>query len=238
MPSRVKKIIKIKLDIVMTILLSVQMAYLLAGQKVHEWTGTVLFLLVLVHNILSRNWYKNLTKGAWSFWRTITIVINVLAIVSFIGLILSGLIMSSYVFDFIHISGWTAKARIIHLFCAYWGLILLALHLGLNWEKFSGLIGRHFLLLTRKTSSRKFISTVVAFIFAFYGLKQFIQHNISSYLFLQNMFVYFDLEKSIFIFIFEYLAIIWFFAFITHYLRIILRLKTKLFKRTHLQQVD
>lgn len=50
-------------DLAMTVLLLCQMAWLLIGETTHEWTGTAMFLLFIVHHVLNRRWYGSLFKG-------------------------------------------------------------------------------------------------------------------------------------------------------------------------------
>lgn len=51
------KTIKIKMlvDIVMSIALLGCMSYLLIGEELHEWIGTFLIILFIIHHILNRN---------------------------------------------------------------------------------------------------------------------------------------------------------------------------------------
>lgn len=53
-----KVIVKIGIDFIMTILLLLLMAFNLIGQELHEWIGTGMFLLFILHNILNYRWYK------------------------------------------------------------------------------------------------------------------------------------------------------------------------------------
>ncbi len=46
--------IKMGIDLVMTILLLCQMAYMLIGETAHEWLGTAMFLLFIFHHIVNR----------------------------------------------------------------------------------------------------------------------------------------------------------------------------------------
>ncbi|MBS4764411.1 MAG: hypothetical protein KHX06_10630, partial [Brachyspira sp.] len=64
-----KKIIKIFVDIIMTILLFLLTAYHWTGDTIHEYLGFSLFFFFILHHILNFNWYKSLFKGKYSFNR-------------------------------------------------------------------------------------------------------------------------------------------------------------------------
>lgn len=55
--------IKMGIDFLMTALLLCLMAYQVTGQKLHEWFGTGMLVLFLLHNILNIRWYGSLFKG-------------------------------------------------------------------------------------------------------------------------------------------------------------------------------
>lgn len=45
--------LKISVDFVMTVLLLLQMAYMLVGNAVHEWIGTAMVALFMLHHVLN-----------------------------------------------------------------------------------------------------------------------------------------------------------------------------------------
>lgn len=52
-----KMMLKMGLDLVMTVLLLCQMAYMLIGEAAHEWMGAAMFVLFLLHHVLNWRWY-------------------------------------------------------------------------------------------------------------------------------------------------------------------------------------
>lgn len=52
----VKTIVKVSLDIGMTIILLFLMAYEMIGQIAHEWLGNGIFVLFAAPHILNRKW--------------------------------------------------------------------------------------------------------------------------------------------------------------------------------------
>lgn len=54
---------KMVVDMFMTALLPILMAYSLVSETAHEWIGLIMMLLFLAHNSLNAPWYKNILKG-------------------------------------------------------------------------------------------------------------------------------------------------------------------------------
>ena len=87
-------------DLAMTVLLLCQMAWLLIGETTHEWTGTAMFLLFIVHHVLNRRWYGGLFKGKHGPARLLQITVDILLLAAMAGLIISGVMLSRTVFAF------------------------------------------------------------------------------------------------------------------------------------------
>ena len=60
-----KMMLKMGIDLVMTVLLLCQMAYILVGETVVEYLGTSMFVLFILHHLLNRKWYRSLKKGRY-----------------------------------------------------------------------------------------------------------------------------------------------------------------------------
>ena len=67
--------IKMGIDLLMTVLLLLLMAYQITGQELHECFGAGMLVLFLVHNILNIRWYGNLFKGKYRPLRIIQTVL-------------------------------------------------------------------------------------------------------------------------------------------------------------------
>lgn len=79
-----KAILKIVVDLAMTVLLFCLMAYLLVGETAHEWLGTAMFCLFIFHHILNWNWHRNLAKGRYSPLRVLAALLAVFGVYAFI----------------------------------------------------------------------------------------------------------------------------------------------------------
>ena len=64
--TKVNKV-RMIIDILMTVLLPVLMAYSLVGEQAHEILGVLMFGLFIAHHVINRKWWKGLlhigTKG-------------------------------------------------------------------------------------------------------------------------------------------------------------------------------
>lgn len=199
--------IKLLIDLAMTILLLCQMAYMLIGEAAHEWMGTGMFLLFLAHHALNYRWHKNLVKGKYTPLRVLQTVINVLIFLSMIGLMISGIIMSRTVFVFLPISGGMSFARLLHMIAAYWGFILMSVHLGLHWNMIMGRM-RKACGIKAPSPARTWILRILALLICCFGIFAFVKNNISDYLFLRTQFVFFDMSQPLWQFFAEYLGML------------------------------
>ena len=57
-----------------------------------------------------------------------------------LGSMISGIILSRYVFKSIRIMGVAVLMENVHMICAYWGFVMMALHLGFHWNMFINMI--------------------------------------------------------------------------------------------------
>ena len=135
-----KLIYKIVIDMIMTVLLLFLMARQITGDSAHEWLGAGMLLLWIAHHILNRGWYSHLFKGKYTPMRIFQTVTNFAVLLSMFGLMVSGIILSREVFAFLPSSGGIALARPLHVLSAFWGFVLMALHLGQHWNMILGMV--------------------------------------------------------------------------------------------------
>ena len=208
-----KKNLKIIVDVLMTLGLLLLMCYQLIGEEIHEWIGVGEFILFFIHHILNWNWTKSLIKGKYNVYRTIQTILVFLVFIAMIGLMVSGIILSRYVFDFLDIRGLRSFARTLHMIMSYWGFIFMSLHIGIHWIIITNIF--------KKFKGVKFgsiIMRVISILIAVYGIYAFIKRGIISYLFLTVEFVFFNFQEPIILFLIDYLAIMGLFIFISYYI--------------------
>lgn len=192
---KAKMKIKMGIDFLMTVLLLCLMAYQVTGQKLHEWFGTGMLVLFLLHNILNIRWYGSLFKGKYTLLRTMQTLINISVLISMLCLGFSGIVLSRHIFAGLPIQGPMATARTMHLAASYWEFVLMSIHLGFHWCMVLGLFRR---LCNRKKTPAAFVWLMcfIEIFIAGYGAYCFHKENILSYMFLKQEFVFFDFEQS------------------------------------------
>ena len=209
-----KMVLKIGVDIAMTAALLLLMAYELVGEAAHEWIGVSMFVLFVLHHILNGKWSRNFLKGKYTPFRIWQTLLVLLVLVSMIGSMTSGIILSEYAFDFLSIRGGRSWARTVHLLCSYWGFVVMSLHLGLHWSMMAGMAKKQLGALSR---SRIWALRAVAAAIAVYGAFALVHREIGSYMFLKNEFVFFNFEEPLVFFFLDYIAVIGLFVFLGHY---------------------
>lgn len=221
-----KMMLKMGIDLVMTVLLLCQMAYMLVGETAHEYLGTVMFVLFILHHLLNRNWYRSLKKGRYGAVRILQTAVNTLVLLCMLGLMVSGVILSREVFAFLPIQGGMGFARILHMLASYWGFVLMSVHLGLHWGMVMGMARR--LCRTKEGSAvRTVVLRLLAAAVCIFGICAFVKNNIADYLFQRSQFVFFDMEQPLALFFAEYLAMMGLWACLAYYLsRALQRLST------------
>ena len=98
MNSKIKLKLKPIIDILMTFALLLLMSYELLGSTAHEVVGVAMFVLFVVHHALNINWAKHLTKGRQTPIRIFQNILVLLVLISFVGSIVSGVIVSRHLF--------------------------------------------------------------------------------------------------------------------------------------------
>ena len=110
-----------------------------------------------------------------------------------LGSMLSGLMLSQYVLDFLPLHGGNELARALHLPCAYWGFLFMGLHLGLHWGAVMGM-ARRIMNLHTASKYRTGILRLLAAVISCYGLYAFFHNGLPDYLLLRSSFVFFSLD--------------------------------------------
>ena len=110
-----KQSLKIIVDAAMTVILMLLMAFELIGRTAHEWLGTAMFV---VHHLLNRKWTSHLMKGKYTPIRIFQTILALLILICMLSSMVSGIVMSRYVFAFLPIKGGFGWARTLHMIAA------------------------------------------------------------------------------------------------------------------------
>ena len=179
--------VKILIDIGMTICLLLLMPYSLLSETAHEWIGMAMLMLFIAHHMLNRKWLLSIGKGKYNAFRVVQTVLVIIMFILMMGSMISGILLFNYIFKWIKISGTYVTARQMHMFCAYWGLVVMSLHLGFHWNIAVAMAGR---LWEHPSVIRTWAARSVATTIAGYGLYAFYRRQIGDYLIMRMHFVF------------------------------------------------
>lgn len=210
----VKTTVKICVDMGMTVMLLFLMAYEMIGQAAHEWLGIGIFVLFVIHHILNRKWCGNILKGKYTPFRIWQTALALGVFLTMLGSMMSGIIISRSALSFLPITGGQSFGRNLHMISAYWGFVLISLHLGLHWSMMMGMAKK-----TVKKSNQigAWMLRVAGFLIAAYGTYAFVKRDIGTYMLMQSHFVFFDYEEPLIFFLADYIASMGLFVWIGHY---------------------
>ncbi|MGN0363193.1 MAG: FMN-binding protein [Bilifractor sp.] len=192
MPHQSKSTVRKRMiDIILSIFMVILMSFQVVGGFWHEWIGIAMTVLVVVHNILNRVWYKNLFKGKYNPNRILLLVINAGVFASFFLTAFSGMAISKYAVPFMQGILPNTVARTLHLAMSYWSMIFVGMHLGMHWGMVLGLFG------VRAEKWKRIVFEAVGVMLAALGLFLFIHNKIYAYIAFQSHFaMYYDPDKS------------------------------------------
>ena len=209
-------------DLALIVVLLLLMGYSLIGEEIHEWLGIGILLLLIFHHAINVPWYRNLKRGRYTPYRWVQTVLTVLLLFAVLGSILSGLVLSQYVLNDPLLHRLDAPARAIHLPCAYWGFLLMSLHLGLHWGAVMGM-ARRITGQRAPSKCRTGILRLLAAAVSCYGLYAFFHNGLLDYLLLRTHFVFFPPDQTAVRFLADYGAIMGLYLAVAHYGGILLR---------------
>lgn len=91
----------------------------------------------------------------------------------------------------------------LHILCAFWGFVLMSLHLGVHWCLLLAMARRHL----RSNRLRTWALRISGYGFAAYGAVAFVRRDVGLYLLLKSHSVFFDYTEPLIIFLSDYLAV-------------------------------
>lgn len=211
--------IKIAVDAAMSVSMLLLMAYGLVGETAHEWIGMGMFALFVVHHILNRKWLLAVGKGKYTPIRVLQTALVGILFLSMFGSMISGVVLSRYVFAFFPKHGGYELAQQVHILCAYWGFVCMSLHLGFHWSIMLAMARKHLPSSPPRTWSLR----LIGWLWAAYGALAFRRRGVSLYLLLRSHFVFYDYTEPVLIFLIDYLSVMVMFVLIGYLISMLLK---------------
>lgn len=197
--------IRTALDIAMTLVLLLLMAYSLIGELFHEIVGTLMLVLFVLHHVLNRRWYPSLFKGKYPARRMIMTILDMLLLVVMVLQPASGILMSKYLYLFLPVSGLSATVREVHLMISCWGFVLMSIHAGMH-------LYSPVRKLRKKSRRAGIVVSAVCAAVSGYGVYAFVKRLFPDYMFRRTVFAFFDFSEPRVLFFLDYVAIMFLFA--------------------------
>ena len=195
-----RKHIRLMVDVAMTVLLPMLMAYSLIGETLHEVIGSVIFALFIIHHVLNRKWYGALFKGKYNARRIFQTALDMFLLVFMLLQPISGILMSKHLYTFLPTLPISAQARSIHMMLAYWGFCLMCIHAGTH-------LASPMKMLFMKGKKIFAAVYVVVFCVSAYGCTVYIKRGFPGYMSGRTMFAFFDYSEPRVFFFLDHLAI-------------------------------
>ena len=192
-------------DVLLGVGLLLLMSYQVTGEAGHEWTGIVMTLLMILHQILNRKWYASLFKGKYTPLRMVQTLINFALVICFVLTALCGVNMSVHAVPFLSEFMRASLGRRLHLTLSHWCFVLMGLHLGLHIPA---------MLSGIKSRNGRRIGFGCSMLAAGAGLWLLLRNSYPDYLLYRVPFAFIDYDKAVPIVLLEALLIAFFWVFI------------------------
>ncbi|MBQ3940022.1 MAG: SUMF1/EgtB/PvdO family nonheme iron enzyme [Oscillospiraceae bacterium] len=197
-----KTVVKRTVDIALTVLLLLLMAFQVTGDTLHEWLGIAMTVLLTVHHILNRKWYGALLKGRYSPCRTVLTAVNTLLLAAIAMTALSGMSMSGHAVPFLYGMIPVMTARKLHLAMSYWSFLLMGVHIGLHLNAMTARPG---------SKGRTVFAAILAGISGI-GLRYILKNGIIRHLLFRTHFAFLDYDTAKWQILLQNLAMLLFFV--------------------------
>lgn len=208
-------LVRLLLDGMAAGLLFVALAYYWLDNTAHEWIGTGIFLLLIVHNVFNRRWYGAIPKARREPRSVIDITLTLSLLITMLALLLTSVMISQTVFSFLGIgAGFTVRQ--VHILAAYWVMVFVGIHLGLRWERVMNVM-RNAFSITGKSVFRTMALRVMAAVMTAWGIQSSFVMGVGAKLTLQMSLDGWDFEESAPGFFLNWLSIVGLYAVLSHY---------------------
>lgn len=188
-----KSFLRRLVDGAMMLLLPAMLLIVLTGRDVHKALGMAMVICFIIHNGLNSTWTKNLLKGKYPPVRKLLTAVNVLLFLDILCLVVSGIVIGNRGIFRPLIPDYILFFRQLHPFAGWWGLVLMSLHLGLNWTTIWNGISKKW--TNKNTTGRNYFFRSVTILLSLWGIYAFFTWQIPSMLLMESHFTFYDQTK-------------------------------------------
>lgn len=191
------------------------LAYWWLDNLYHELFGTALFALVVAHNVFNRRWFGAVTRRKMDAARVVNLVTIVCLASAMIIMLVTSILISRDVAPWLALDSAFA-VREIHMFAAYWLLLILAIHVGTRWSFVMATVSAA-LGISKRSSLRTVLLRLLALGLVGWGVKSSFEMAFGSKLLLSYSLDMWDFNESTAAFFMNYASIVVMYGAITHY---------------------
>jgi len=208
-------LLRLTFDFIAAGLLLVALAYYWLDNTFHEIVGTGLFLLIIVHNVFNRRWYKTIPTSVHEARGLINSSTIVLLALTMLTLLVTSLMISRTVFGFLALDG-GFSTRQVHILVAWWALIVVSLHLGMRWSMLMN-VARNLFGVKRPSAMRTAVLRVIAAAIAIQGVRSSLELGMGAKLTAELTTDFWDFNESTIGFFGHLVAIAGLYMAVAHY---------------------
>jgi len=206
------------------VLLLVALAYWWQGNFVHEVAGTLMFALLVGHNLINRRWYGTLARPKPPLRTIVTIASNLSLLGTMLLLLVTSVLASQSLFAFLPLPSFSLRE--LHVLAAFWVLVIFAVHLGLHWSIVMGAV-RNALGLKGPGIARTWVLRALAAAIAAYGVHSSFVMMMGSKLLNRPTLDMWDFSQATVQFFAHYGSIVGLYAALAHYASVAIGLLQK-----------
>jgi len=188
-------LLRLTLDLLAAGLLLFGLSYWWLGNTAHELAGTLLFLLVIVHNLCNRRWYGAVANTGRQARGLFNLAITGALLVAMLALLVTSVLISHALSGLLSAYG-GFTTRQIHTLAAYWVLVIVSIHLGLRWPMIMG-VARKLAGITRPNVARTLALRTVAIALAIHGFWSSFELAIGTKLAMRMTLDWWNFEASV-----------------------------------------
>lgn len=138
-PAMKSPLMRLIVDGGATLLLMLALAYWWLGNLTHELAGTALFVLIGRHLVNNLFWWRGLRKGRYDLRRRVGVALTLMLAAAMAVLLGTSFAVSRNLLGWLPLPENFTMGE-IHMFAAYWVLVVVGLHVGLNWNRVAALM--------------------------------------------------------------------------------------------------
>lgn len=198
------------------VLLLLALPYYWQDNVFHELAGVGMLLLLVAHNVFNRRWYADLGRRPLDARSVINRAVVLCLAVVMLTLLVTSVMVSNTLFATLALDS-SFRAKQLHALVAYWGLLIVAVHVGMRWTLLMGHARRTF-GIKFASSARTWGLRLAAMTLAILGIRSSFVLDIGSKLFLRPTPDWWDFEASTVGFFLHCLAIAGLYAVVSHYI--------------------